>query len=94
MAIIGVSQFVRSNRGTVIEKYHFSFNQIFDFFDLKTFIYQDYTIPGNSLMYCMERNLVDPEVVIRSFIGNAIFVLDYPSVAEYLSKNYFDKGGF
>lgn len=99
LIIIGFSQFVRVNRGHDSSKHEFSLDMIGDFFDLSVILFQDYTVPGNSLMYSIQKNIIDPSFVIESNIGNGIFFLDYPTIALDISKRIntgevFGVGGF
>lgn len=99
VAIIGFSQFVRTNRGTESNAHEFSLSMIEDFFDIKVLLFQDFTVPGNSLMYCIEHNIVNPVFVFLSNCGNSIFFLDYPTIALDISGRIntgvvFGVGGF
>ena len=99
LPIIMFSQFIRSNRGSSSTSYNFSLNMIEDFFDIKVLLFQDYTIPGNSLMYCIDKNIIDPIFVCLSNIGNCIFFYYYPTIAIDISDRIntgevFGVGGF
>lgn len=99
LLIITSSQFVRNNRGEHVDTFSFSLLDVWSFFDISVFLFQDYTVPGNSLMYCMENRIIDPLFVCRSNIGNGLFFLNYPTIAEQISSfiadgEDFGVGGF
>lgn len=100
IVIVSLSQLVRINRGSFSSAYSLSAKEIFSFFGLDSIMFQDYTYPGNSLIYCIANDLIEPLTVIKSNIGNGIFFLNYDSIAGYLSSNYiavgewFGIGGF
>lgn len=99
LLIIASSQFVRNNRGDKVDNFSFSLIDVWSFFDVSVFLFQDYTVPGNSLMYCMENRIIDPLFVCKSNIGNGLFFLDAPTIAEQISDfiadgENFGVGGF
>lgn len=77
--LIYVSQIVRVSRGfagqIILDP-----RIIIDFFRPEVLLFQDYSVPGYELMYCIDHNVVRPDWVFGSFIGNGIFIFDYPSL--------------
>ena len=78
-ALIYVSQIVRVSRGFA-GRIILNPKIIIEFFRPKAFLFQDYAVPGYELMYCIDHNVVRPDWVFGSFIGNGIFIFDYPSL--------------
>jgi hypothetical protein len=99
LIVISFSQFIRGNRGGEINTINFSVYTIFDFFKLEYLLFQDYTIPGNSLFFAIDNKVIDPLYVIVSNFNNGIFFLSYETVAEYISHlvaptEWFGIGGY
>ena len=99
LLMIGFSQFIRTNRGSDSSNYAFSLDMIRDFFDIKVLLFQDYTVPGNGLMYCIDQNIIDPIFVCKSNIGNGLFFLNHSTIAQDISDRIntgevFGVGGF
>lgn len=91
VVIIMASQFVRYNRGNT-EGIGLESSMITDLFKIRTIVFQDYTYPGNSLMYLMSKDMINTGFVFKSNVKNFVFFLDEPTIAEYLSINYIAPG--
>ena len=83
LGIIYISQVIRVSRGfsgrIVLDP-----QIVFYFFRPDVILSQDYAAPGYELMYCIEHNHIDPMGVLGSFLGNGIFVFDYPTCGTQL----------
>lgn len=79
LILVYVSQIVRVSRG-VAGRIIFDPGIVMEFFKPEALLFQDYAVPGFELMYCIDHNVVRPDWVIGSFIGNGIFIFDYPSL--------------
>lgn len=79
LVLVYVSQIVRVSRGfagqIILDP-----KIIIEFFRPEAFLFQDYAVPGYELMYCIDHNVVRPDWVLGSFVGNGIFIFDYPSL--------------
>lgn len=93
--IIALSQLIRGNRGDSkkIENIKFDAVNVVGFFSLSSLLFQDYTACGSSLMYTIENEIVDPLFFFKSTMGNGIFFLNYPSIAEFISQKIVPEGG-
>lgn len=99
LLIIGFSQFIRTNRGYDTFTNTISLKALFSFFKLDTILFQDYTYPGNGLMFVMQNHLINPKFVAISNFCNTIFFLNYETVAGYISRiiapnMWFGIGGY
>ncbi len=89
--IILGSQVVRYNRGG-FQEFRLSTNMVTDLLNLRILLFQDYTYPGNSLMYLLKENVVEPSFVLISNFNNSLFFLDGPTIASHLSNDYIAPG--
>jgi hypothetical protein len=88
LVVIYLSQFIRNTRGDIVDltNTYFSLSKVLDFFKFEELVFQDYATPAATLLYSINEGIVIPKIVFFSDVFNIPVILDYITLAEYISR--------